>query len=389
MNFKTIGAGIFGTSALVLGGVDASVLEEQPINRTETVAGYVVEAKQVGNVVEADFPWKDQIGIKVKYDLGEPTVAEKLTDKRKKEVITETVTDFEGGFKVDILLNEKPDTNIFCYAIEGAENYDFFYQPPLTSDEIASGSNRPPEIEGSYAVYHKTLRNHVDGEENYATGKVMHIPRPQVWSLSDESTKEWADLSYDEGTGLCVTVPQDFLNKADYPVRVDPTFGYTSVGASLSSTVRTSIVGSFGTKSSAGNVSSVSIYVKLDSSNNWQAGIFDSSGNFLYNTNEITAPTVDSWNVLNFASPPALAAADYLVTIWSDATVGGVTQVAQDAGASGNNVFDNSLGTTYKTWPATINGITSTSIKSIYATYTESGGGGSSTTPNQNIIIFD
>lgn len=231
MTPKTIGAGILGTGALIMGGVDASVLNEQEISRVEIIADERVEAKQIGNVIETTLPWKDQAGIKVKYDMGEPTLAERVLDKRKKEVITETVSDFEGGFKVDILLNERPDTNVFCYAIEGAENYDFFYQPPLTPEEIANGDTRPPEIEGSYAVYHKTLANHRTGGENYATGKVMHIPRPQVWSMSDVDTKVWADMDYSNGN-LCVTVPQDFLDTAKYPVRVDPTFGYTSIGGS-------------------------------------------------------------------------------------------------------------------------------------------------------------
>lgn len=227
---KTL-AGIASTSALVFGGVDASTLREEPLQRVERVAGYEIRAEQKGNTVETAFPWKDQPGFKVKYDMGEPSLTEKVKDKRNKEVITEVVTDFEGGFKVDILLNEKPDTNQFCYTIEGAENYDFFYQPPLTQEEKDQGSHRPPEIEGSYAVYHKTLKNHVIGQENYATGKVMHIPRPQVWELENESEKVWADLSYDAGQ-LCVTVPQDFLDVARYPVRVDPTFGYTSMGSS-------------------------------------------------------------------------------------------------------------------------------------------------------------
>ena len=240
MTPKTTLAG-FGATVMLMAGVDASVLDETPLERVETVANERVEAKQIGNTVETTLPWKGEQGIKVKVDLGEPTISERLADKRKKEVITETVDFGDGGFKVDILLNEKPDTNIFCYQIEGAENYDFFYQPPLTEQEIAEGAERPEDIAGSYAVYHKTLKDHQLGKENYATGKVMHIPRPQVWEFNNEDvTKEWADLTYDE-RGLCVTARQEFLDKATYPVRVDPTFGYTSQGAT-SQTIENSIV---------------------------------------------------------------------------------------------------------------------------------------------------
>lgn len=205
METQKIIAGIVAGGTLVMGGVDASVLNETAIQRVEAVAHERVEAKQIGNVVETTLTWKGENGLKVKYDMGEPTLAEKVTDKRKQQVITETVTDFDGGFKIDIILDKKPDTNVFCYTIEGAENYDFFYQTPLTQQEIDEGSEQPDNIIGSYAVYHKTLRNHEVGKTNYETGKVMHIPRPQVWEVNDkENTTIWADLSYNEGQ-LCVT----------------------------------------------------------------------------------------------------------------------------------------------------------------------------------------
>jgi len=263
-NKKTI-AGL-GATLMIMGGVDASVLNEKPIERVEMVTNNRVEAKQIGNKVETTLSWKDQAGIKVSYDMGKPTIGERFADKRKREVITEKV-DFmsedgtPNGFKVDILLNEKPTTNVFCYDIEGAENYDFFYQPEITDEEAEQNregvedtrtlleikrSIRPENIVGSYAVYHKTLKNHEVGKENYATGKVMHIPRPQVWSLSSDDTKIWADMHYDEKKGqLCVTAPQSFLDSAEYPVRIDPTFGYTSVGAS-NGVVGTSGIGVLG-----------------------------------------------------------------------------------------------------------------------------------------------
>jgi len=218
----------------VVGGVDASVLNEQPIPETKIyLKEETVTLKQVANVIEADMPWKDQSGFKVKYDMGEPTAMERLLDKRDAGIITETVDIADGGFKIDVILNSKPNTNQFCYTIEGAENYDFFYQPALTAEEITGGALRPEEIVGSYAVYHKTLKNHQIGKENYATGKVMHIPFPYVWETDNPTTtrQRAENLTYSNGS-LCVTVQQEFLDKAKYPVRVDPTFGYTTSGAS-------------------------------------------------------------------------------------------------------------------------------------------------------------
>jgi hypothetical protein len=246
---KTI-AGVTGATALIMGGVDLAVLDVAPIERTEVVGEERIISKQVGNVVETELPWKSESGIKVKYDMGVASAEERVRDKRNKQVITELVDFGDGGFKVDVILDKKPKSNLFCYEIEGHENYDLFYQPEITDAEAEASrftgvdvngnpdtrtleeikrSIRPENMVGSYAVYHKTLKNN-----QYETGKVMHIPRPMVWEVDDkEGTTEWATLSFNEDTGnLCVTVDDDYLQKATYPVRVDPTFGYTSVGAS-------------------------------------------------------------------------------------------------------------------------------------------------------------
>lgn len=392
-------AGLLGGTSLVLGGVDATKINEVPIDIVATVASEEVKIKQIDNVVDATFPWKDQTGIKVSYDMGEPTLAEKLKDKRKKQVITETVTDFEGGFKVDILLNEEPDTNVFCYAIEGAENYDFFFQPPLTEQEKAEGASRPPEIEGSYAVYHKTLKNHVLGQENYATGKVMHIPRPQVWSMSDVDTKVWADMTYDNGS-LCVTVPQDFLNGAKYPVRVDPTFGYTTAAAShqIIGNNNGDAGGVFENRAGlvatgvAGTLDSISAYVA-----DWGYGVNSTSFKaFLNKTSDGTQvvaiartgvdPSPPAWQVFA-ASSESITAQSYAISLLGDGS----------SMTSGKSVFiryDSTAATTYletQTYetpesPWTFPSSTSRSY-SIYATYTASGGGGA-TSADDGIIWY-
>lgn len=365
--------GIIAGTSLVMGGVDASSLKEVPLERVEMVAENRVEAKQIGNIVETTLPWKDQAGLKVKVDLGEPTLAEKVKDKRKKEVITETVTDFDGGFKVDILLTEKPTTNRFCYTIEGAENYDFFYQPPLTEQEKANGSSRPPEIEGSYAVYHKTLKNHVIGQENYATGKVMHIPRPQVWELgNEEATKQWADLSYENGQ-LCVTAPQDFLDNADYTngVRIDPTFGYTTIGATsvswpngnnstsqfnlpVGNVVVTKLTTYWAGAGSCGNPVYGDIYSDTGS---------NAPGALLGVTEGLsTAQVIDGWNDMRFSSPVEIVSSgNYWLGVISASSC-----AAGRGDSAGNNAF------TADTPPPDdpFGAPTSSSFrKSIYATY--------------------
>ena len=364
----------FGATAMLIAGVDASTLNETPLERLETIANERVEAKQVGNIVETTLPWKGEQGIKVKVDLGEPTISERLADKRKKEVITETVDFGDGGFKVDILLNEKPDTNIFCYQIEGAENYDFFYQPPLTAEEIAEGAERPEDIVGSYAVYHKTLKDHQLGKENYATGKVMHIPRPQVWSMSDVDTKVWADMTYTDNEELCVTVPQEFLDKAEYPVRVDPTFGYGDSGASSAAQASTRIIAYKATAPESGTVTSITAKVGDQSgfgAANVKAVLTENTGltivaNGVGGTNSITANAANEYKTMNYGNFPSIVnATDYLIGIVFSA---GNPSVAYDTGTNGDSRLDTT--NSYAT-PADWGTATDSSFRfSIYATYT-------------------
>src|SRR3990167_1721314 len=181
--------------------------------------------------------WNSEINLGIYYDKIQKAgqkVGNRMEWKDQKEEVhaypLEAQEGMEdGGLEMEVLLKEKPDTNKFVFQIDGAENLNFSYQPALTQEEIDEGDNRPENVIGSYAVYHKTKANHRKGSTNYATGKAFHIYRPKAIDAS--GVEEWAELFYENGV-LSVTVPQKFLNVAVYPVKVDPTLGYTSIGAS-------------------------------------------------------------------------------------------------------------------------------------------------------------
>lgn len=165
----------------------------------------------------------------------------------------------DGGFEFEWMLPSKPASNVLTATIE-TKNLRFAYQPPLTDEELADGATRPDNVIGSYAVYHSTKQNNrfeeakdiagldiaqglAEGwvkQENgktyvmnhaIGTGKAFHIYRPKA--IDANNTEAWCDLNIDENTGvLSVTVPQSFLDTAVYPVIVDPTFGYTTLGSS-------------------------------------------------------------------------------------------------------------------------------------------------------------
>jgi hypothetical protein len=190
--------------------------------------------------------WNDEYAITIEPQI--PTASFGATERpfvtqanrpllsRKIEYRTGDVTAFieprsDNEFDIDFTLHAKPDTNVFTYKIEGADEFDFWYQPALTDEEIAEGASRPDNVVGSYAVYHKSKANHRIGSTNYATGKAFHIYRPKAIDASGAET--WAELNYNDGV-LSVSVPQTFLDNAVYPVVVDPTFGYSTCGASQS-----------------------------------------------------------------------------------------------------------------------------------------------------------
>ena len=332
--------------------------------------------------------WNGEVGMTVKYDKvksqgNRPFLSNKVEWKNtngKEEVHTYPLEAKEGmedgGLEIEVILNEKPTTNVFDFTITGAENLDFFYQPPLTQQKIDEGAERPENVVGSYAVYHKTKTNHQVGSTNYATGKAYHIYRPKV--IDANGIEMWAELSYMNGV-LTVTVPQTFLDSAVYPVRVDPTLGYTTAGASqrLTASNQFSLDNVTGV---AGTGDSISAYIRdtdTDSSNA-QYQLYNASDNKVTNgvTNENTAiSNVASWITLAFPVVPTLTAQTYYLAVWSDEAggPGGNVNIYYDT-TGGDGAFIQG-GQTYKTWPdpvvrtadVGVNG-----ILSIYITYTAS-----------------
>ena len=148
----------------------------------------------------------------------------------------------DGGYEFEWVLKKKPKSNVLRTTIQH-KGLDFFYQPEINDAEAQAEmfkgdtrtlteikrEMRPENVVGSYAVYHSTKRDNIVGGMEYKTGKAFHIYRPHA--VDAKGVQVWCELDITEGE-LTVTVPEDFLNKASYPVVVDPTFGYTSLGSS-------------------------------------------------------------------------------------------------------------------------------------------------------------
>ena len=184
------------------------------------------------------------------------TKAKPLSKKMHSPKLTQEFSDFNvnlyplwnfsenGAFEFEIILKQKPLTNKVTFNINDS-GLEFYYQPPLNEEVNCSLEGcvacnathcwdengtithyRPENVVGSYAVYHSYKKNN-----EYKTGKLFHIFRPKVRDSAGNTT--WCDLHIDEAKGLLtITIPQEFLDKAVYPVTVDPTFGYESIGGS-------------------------------------------------------------------------------------------------------------------------------------------------------------
>lgn len=277
-----------------------------------------------------------------------------------------------GGFEFEIILKEKPPTNQIILEIE-TQGLKCHYQPPLTPEEIAEGAVRPDNVVGSYAVYHDSrgsIHASAQDAEKYKCGKAFHIYRPKITDANSDWV--WAELNIDEKAGtLTVTIDQDWLDKAVYPVVVDPTFGYETLGASDAyySGLRT---GSKFTCPEAGT--GVSISWGNDYAFSGQATkccLYDAGGNKVSDgeTEEITSGGAEAWVTHNFLSAPTLAAADYWLLSWMSSNY---PEPKYDSVSGWPYYY---IATYYTDWPSYIDMGSSTGRKySIYCTYTAGGG---------------
>jgi hypothetical protein len=174
----------------------------------------------------------------------------------------------EGGYEFEVIFDRRPASNK-VELLFTAQGLNFFYQPPLKNLN-ADGStwenngrggkmSRPENVNGSHAVYHATRRDHILGQKNYKAGKAFHIFRPKVIASNGEWV--WAQMDIDVvRRKMTITAPQEFLDRAAYPVIVDPTFGYTTVGGSTWGDAASRIYCTKGTPASTGTVDGITLY---------------------------------------------------------------------------------------------------------------------------------
>jgi hypothetical protein len=303
--------------------------------------------------------------------------------------------DENGHFKWDIEFAQKPSTNKFSWALTHTEGLEFAYQPALTQAEIDKGTVRPDEVVGSYAVYCGQSGHLKDADGNtkvnYRAGKLTHIYRPLCKDAKGNET--WATLNI-SGNKLTITIPQKYLDNAVYPVTLDPTFGYTSVGASIGSSSNGSVYWALDANSPAdgGTLTNVHVYMANMGELNdaFQMGFYSDNGGvpnsrLAYESSGTTHTNCPAWqNSTPDFSYSLTASTQYWVSTHSSNTFQPGYGFAYDSSGSKANRY-RAADTTPPASAGTTSQDYSSAHFSVYATYTE--GGGASSTPSSTPFL--
>jgi hypothetical protein len=300
-----------------------------------------------------------------------------------KEVHFYQIPDGEGANEIEVILKEKPKSNVIEFTLQD-KDVEYFYQPFLKNinpdgsfweeDDLGGRNECPANVGGSYAVYAKTPKTNWTGGKEYKCGKVGHIFRPKI--IDSARTEVWGDLHIENGI-LSVTIPQEFLDKAVYPVRhaAGLEFGYHTLGT-YDLSFQGVIYSYNSAPASTGVGSSISVALK-----GWGAGEKVKCNLYKYSDNsQVTNGQTEERTTggsdgifynFNFTSAPSLVGGTaYQICMWTDS----VTNLYYDS--TGSDIYSY-LVKAYGTWPTNTTGFTnSTGLKfSIYATYTTGAAG--------------
>jgi hypothetical protein len=391
-----IGLGIIGValaSGTILTGTDTSFEDLPNVGKEQGIYRITYDEYSDVEIKDQDMPevklrrWGDETYIKVSYPDFVPTDPKQGESKLKwgnenKEVhLYQKKVGEANAFEFEIVLKEKPATNKIVFNIE-TKGLVFYYQSELTQEEKDEGNIRPENVVGSYAAYHETqgklLKTKAEGEK-YKTGKAFHIYRP--WIEDAEGHWVWGELHIDKNI-LTVTIPQDFIDNAVYPVRVDPTFGKTDIGGTEGfgqidhNNVRTTKY----TLTEAGTITSVTLYTQVEDDPGaeglnvkllvYENDAGDNPEDKLAAGGGVAVPDVRTWVTDTLTASYEAAADDYHLAFAHDGDADDKMEYWWDDGGDADQThYDN---WTYCNEPATaaMDANQQQRAVSIYATYT-------------------
>ncbi len=221
-----------------------------------------------------------------------------------------------SGLEFEIILKEKPTTNKLEFTVE-SKGLIFSYQPKRTQKEKDRGATRPANVVGSYAAYHETKTGDFSplGGKNYKTGKAFHIFRPQM--VDNSGWKVWGELSIDTKKKIqTIIIPQEFLDRAIYPVRhaSGQTFGWTGKGTSLTGIDNKIYANKY--MGAVGSLSKISAFLKCDQAGGlWKFALYKESDDSLVAQTAEGSGIIDGLSELS-AGSQSVSEIDYLISVW-------------------------------------------------------------------------
>ncbi len=271
-----------------------------------------------------------------------------------------------------VILAAAPDTNVLTYPIQ-TEGLVFYYQDTLNDLEKSFGAERPDSVIYSWAAYRSVEQMNNPDPTEFGIGKAFHVYRPKVWDSNTDTV--WADLGIDTVQGrLSIRIDPAFLKRAHYPVTIDPTFGFSSGGASSTSLSAVEAWGNkngqyFYTAGGGEHIDSLYAYLKSYSAGTYYADLAVysvESGNPSERLGSAaTVPGSGSavtWRGINVN---ATVASGVTYTLCIGDPVNG-TRVQYDSGISGQNSRQTTSTLLGPTWNHNVDG---TMLLSIYAVY--------------------
>jgi hypothetical protein len=274
--------------------------------------------------------------------------------------------------ELELVLQEPPATNVFVFPFDMTD-LNFYPQPPLTQEldprEYDTVTETEAYIDGKLVV--ERPENIVNSLAVYGGDgkKAFHIYRPQAIDANGDAVFGTIEAKDD---ALTVTISADWLEKAAYPVIIDPTFGYTTAGASKTAEGWQVIVGLLATMTENGSITKLTIYGKSDSGTENITGYLVASNSgapalpSLATTSQISIDNTPAWHDLSFSAAYSANAADYWLCVHNGGGTAGYLWAYYDTG-------DANKGLEGSNSPSFLASYTLLTKKfSIYATYTAS-----------------
>ncbi|WP_319583955.1 hypothetical protein [uncultured Pseudodesulfovibrio sp.] len=248
--------------------------------------------------------------------------------------------------KWDVEFTTHPGVYAWGFALRDSGNLSYHYQPDLTDQELAAGVERPEDVVGSYAIYMDRMHN------EYGTGKFAHVYRPLFQDANGD--EQWGSIEIADGV-MTISIAPEWLDGAAFPVTLDPTIGYDTMGSSNiagSQAYRAALAADKYTAASGDTITAIHMGLRTYGSGSINVGVFDLDDS-LSRITEATLTASDSsytWRHATGLSASLVAGDEYVMGFSSSADLRPIMDSYTSAAIIGTygDPFTDSGGASYR-----------------------------------------